>query len=218
MIALASLSGTVQHWVETGGIAAILLLMTAQCVGVPFPSEVIMPFAGYFAATGHLNLVAAIAVGTLGNLVGSWLAYGLARWLGEPVLLGPGRYIGIRRHHVELADRWFRRHGASAVFFGRFLPVVRTYISFPAGLARMPLMPFTAYTVLGTVPWCAALAVAGYEVGKSWNRISGPIGEVGVALAVVLLLAVLAWFIRGRRSPSPGAGPPTLPPGEREAP
>jgi membrane protein DedA with SNARE-associated domain len=96
--------------------------------------------------------------------------------------------------------------------------VVRTYISFPAGLARMPLMPFTAYTVLGTLPWCAALAVAGYEVGKSWNRISGPIGEVGVALAVVLLLAVLAWFIRGRRSPSPGAGPPTLPPGEREAP
>jgi membrane protein DedA with SNARE-associated domain len=211
MIALVNLSGTVQHWVQTGGIAAILLLMTAQCVGVPFPSEVIMPFAGYFAATGHLNLFAAIAVGTLGNLVGSWLAYGLAAWLGEPVLLGPGRYIGIRRHHVELADRWFRRHGASAVFFGRFLPVVRTYISFPAGLARMPLLPFTAYTVLGTLPWCAALGVAGYEVGRNWSRISGPIGIVGVALAVVLLLAVIAWFVRGRRAetrPSGGAVPP----------
>ncbi|MGD0832891.1 MAG: DedA family protein [Candidatus Dormibacteria bacterium] len=215
MIALASLSGTVQHWVETGGIAAIFLLMAAQCVGVPFPSEVIMPFAGYFAATGHLNLVAAIAVGTLGNLVGSWLAYGLAAWLGEPVLLGPGRYIGIRRHHVELADGWFRRHGASAVFFGRFLPVVRTYISFPAGLARMPLLPFTAYTVLGTLPWCAALGVAGYEVGRNWSRIAGPIGVAGVILAVVLVAAVVAWFVRGRRTDTPSGR--AVAPGEKEA-
>ena len=189
----------VTQWVSTGGLAILFVLMTAQCVGVPFPSEVIMPVAGVFAATGHLNLVAAIAVGTAGNLVGSLIAYALAAWLGEPVLLGPGRYIGIRRHHVEIADRWFQRHGKSAVFWGRFLPVVRTYISFPAGLARVPIVPFSLLTVAGTLPWCAALAVAGWKVGQSYTNFSGPIGDAGIVIAVILVLVVAGWIVRGRR-------------------
>ena len=202
MHALASLDSLLQGWVGTYGLIAILLLMTVQCVGVPFPSEVIMPVAGYLASTGSLNLVAVIAVGIVGNLIGSLIAYGLAAWLGEPVLLGPGRYIGIRRDHVEIADRWFRRHGTGAVFWGRFLPVIRTYISFPAGLARIRLDTFTLMTFLGTLPWTAALAVAGYEGGKNWNRISGPIGTAGLVLAVVLVLVVIGWFVRGRRRPA----------------
>ena len=199
MPVLASLADTVQHWVQTGGLAALFLLMTAQCFGVPFPSEVIMPVAGYFASQGRLNLFAAIALGSLGNLVGSWIAYGLAARFGEPLLLGPGRFIGIRRHHVELADRWFRRHGRAAVLFGRLLPVVRTYISFPAGMARVPPVPFTVYTVIGTLPWCIALAVAGWAVGSNWNAIAAPIGTAGIALAVVLALVVVGWFVQGRR-------------------
>jgi membrane protein DedA with SNARE-associated domain len=202
MHALASLDSLLQGWVGTYGLIAILLLMTVQCIGVPFPSEVIMPVAGYLASTGSLNLVGVIAVGIVGNLVGSLIAYGLAAWLGEPVLLGPGRYIGIRRDHVEIADRWFRRHGTGAVFWGRFLPVIRTYISFPAGLARIRLDSFTLMTFLGTLPWTAALAVAGYEGGKNWNRISGPIGTAGLVLAVVLVLVVIGWFVRGRRRPA----------------
>jgi membrane protein DedA with SNARE-associated domain len=157
-----------------------------------------MPVAGYLASTGRLSLVAVIALGIVGNLLGSLIAYALAAWLGEPVLLGPGRYIGIRAHHVEIADRWFRRHGTGAVFWGRFLPVIRTYISFPAGLARIRITTFTAMTFLGTVPWTAALAVAGYEVGKHWNRISGPIGDAGIVLAVVLVGMVVVWWLRGR--------------------
>jgi len=209
MHALASLDSLLQGWVGTYGLIAILLLMTVQCIGVPFPSEVIMPVAGYLASTGSLNLVGVIAVGIVGNLVGSLIAYGLAAWLGEPVLLGPGRYIGIRRDHVEIADRWFRRHGTGAVFWGRFLPVIRTYISFPAGLARIRLDTFTLMTFLGTLPWTAALAVAGYEGGKNWNRISGPIGTAGLVLAVVLVLVVIGWFVRGRRRPAIAAAEAT---------
>jgi membrane protein DedA with SNARE-associated domain len=212
---LASLNGLLQGWVGTYGLLAILLLMTVQCVGVPFPSEVIMPLAGYLASTGSLNLAAVIVIGIVGNLLGSLIAYALAAWLGEPVLLGPGRYIGIRRDHVEIADRWFRQHGVGAVFWGRFLPVIRTYISFPAGLARIRLDAFGLMTLLGTVPWTAALAIAGYALGRNWDRVSGPIGIAGIVLAVLLVLAVVGWFVRGRRrgalaaaEPAPGASPP----------
>jgi membrane protein DedA with SNARE-associated domain len=212
MHALAALDVT--QWVDTGGLVMVLVLMTAESVGVPFPSEVIMPLAGVLAAEGHLNLVAAIAVGALGNLIGSLIAYGLAAWLGEPLLLGPLRIIGIRRRHVELADRWFRRHGLSAVFWGRLLPVVRTYISFPAGLARVPLLPFALLTPAGALPWCAALAVAGYEVGQSYTRFSGPISVAGIVLAVILAGVVVAWFVRGRQHSQPGPEA-TAPPAPR---
>ncbi|HXZ99998.1 MAG TPA: DedA family protein [Candidatus Binatia bacterium] len=208
----------VTQWVQTGGLLILFLLMTVQCVGVPFPSEVIMPLAGYLVSAGHLgpagaaqgvDLLLVIVLGVAGNVVGSLLAYWLAAWLGEPVLLGPGRYIGIRRHHVEIADRWFRRHGRAAVLLGRFLPVVRTYISFPAGLARMPLTEFTLYTTVGTIPWVTALALAGWAVGSTWNRISGPIQTAGIVLAILIVLAVIGWFVQGRRQQSrPAAAEP----------
>jgi membrane protein DedA with SNARE-associated domain len=196
---LASLSDTLTQWIQSGGLVAVFLLMTLESCGVPFPSEVTMPFAGFFAAQGHLSLGGAIAAGTLGNLVGSLIAFGIAAWLGKPVLLGPGRYIGIRRHHVEIAERWFQRHGLSTVFWSRLLPVVRTYISFPAGLARMRIIPFSGLTLMGSLPWSAGLALLGWAVGRSWNHISGPITDVGYALAVVLVLVVVGWFVRGRR-------------------
>src|SRR5438445_578480 len=115
--------------------------MVGERCGLPLPSEVIMPTAGLLAATGHMQggLIAAILAGALANLVGSLVAYVLAARFGEPLLLGPGRYVGIRRHHLEMADGWFRRWGLLAVFIGRVLPVIRTYISFPAGLARIDL-------------------------------------------------------------------------------
>ena len=198
MHAVASIDTLVQGWVGSYGLLAILVLMTMDCVGVPFPSEVTMSVAGYLASTGSLNLTGVIVVGIVGNVVGSLVAYGLAAWLGKPVLLGPGRYIGIRAHHVEIADRWFRRHGTGAVFWGRFLPVIRTYISFPAGLARIRITTFTLMTFLGTLPWVAVLAVAGYEGGRNWNRISGPIGDAGTGVAVVLVAVVVVWWVRGR--------------------
>lgn len=193
------MSSFITHWVSGGGVALVFILMAAESCGVPFPSEVIMPFAGFLAAQGHISLVGAIAAGTLGNVVGSLIAYALAAAFGRPLLLGPGRVIGISARHLELADRWFDRHGLLAVLAGRVLPVVRTYISFPAGLARVPVVAFTVLTAVGALPWCIALAAGGDAIGANYSRISGPIEIVAIVFAVVLVAAVVAWFVRGRR-------------------
>lgn len=186
-------------FVQNHGILAVLVLMAVESCGIPFPSEVIMPFAGFMASQGHISLGGAIVAGAAGNLIGSLVAYGLAARWGEPLLLGPGKYIGISRRHVELADQWFRRHGLWAVLIGRVVPVVRTYVSFPAGLARVDLLRFALLTFLGALPWCAALAAAGYAVGASYDKISGPITVVAVVVAVLVVGVLVAWFVRGRR-------------------
>jgi membrane protein DedA with SNARE-associated domain len=190
----------ITDWVTTGGLAAVLLLMAVESCGIPFPSEVIMPVAGYFAATGRLNLVAAILAGAVGNLIGSLAAYWLARRFGRPLLLGPGRRVGISARHLDLADRWFARYGLTAVFFGRVLPVVRTYISFPAGLARVHGFWFGVLTFAGALPWCIALALVGYEIGANYDRVAGPIGKAAIVIAVLVVIGVVAWYVRGRRA------------------
>ena len=187
------------HGVTSGGIALVFILMAAESCGVPFPSEVIMPFAGFLAAQGHINLTGAILAGTAGNLVGSLIAYALAAVFGRRLLLGPGRWVGISSSHLDLADRWFARYGLAAVLVGRVLPVVRTYISFPAGLARVEPIRFSVLTAVGALPWCIALAVGGYLVGANYDRISGPIQVIAYALAGIVVLLLVGWFLRGRR-------------------
>jgi membrane protein DedA with SNARE-associated domain len=194
------LTAALSHFIAAYGLLAVFVLMVVESCGIPFPSEVIMPTAGLLAATGHLNLVAAIVAGAVANLVGSLIAYGLAARFGEPFLLGPGRYIGIRRHHLEMADGWFQRWGLVAVLVGRVLPAVRTYISFPAGLARVDLARFSILTFVGALPWCAALALVGFELGQNYDRISGPIGRVAIAVAALVALVVIAWYLRGRET------------------
>jgi membrane protein DedA with SNARE-associated domain len=192
------LTATLTHLVSTYGVWAVLVLMAVESCGVPFPSEVIMPSAGLLAAAGHLNLVEAIVAGAAGNLAGSLVAFALAARFGEPLLLGPGRWIGIRAHHLDIADGWFQRWGLWAVFFGRVLPVVRTYISFPAGLARVRLGWFSVLTFVGALPWCAALALAGYTLGKNYDRVSAPIQYAAIAIAVLVAIVVVGWYMRGR--------------------
>jgi membrane protein DedA with SNARE-associated domain len=196
-------SSFITHWVTSGGIVLVFLLMAAESCGVPFPSEVIMPFAGFLASQGQMNITGAILAGTLGNVAGSLVAYGLAARFGRPLLLGPGRRVGIRASHLDLADRWFERHGLTAVLIGRVLPVVRTYISFPAGLARVELVRFTLLTFIGALPWCIALAAGGYAIGANYNRISGPIEIAAIVIAVILVAIVVAWLVRGRGRSSP---------------
>ena len=197
------IGGFARDFVRDHGLGAVFVLMAVESCGIPFPSEVIMPVAGAVAAGAivgaHLGLVPAIVAGAAGNLVGSLVAWVIAARLGEPILLGPGRYIGIRRSHIELADRFFERRGLLAVLVGRVLPVIRTYISFPAGLARVPIVPFAVLTFLGALPWSAGLAIAGYEVGANYDRISGPIEKAAIVIAVLAVVAVAVWFVRGRR-------------------
>jgi membrane protein DedA with SNARE-associated domain len=200
----APVSNFITHWITTGGIVLVFVLMAAESCGIPFPSEVIMPFAGFFAAQGHISLTGSIIAGTLGNVAGSLIAYGLAARFGRPLLLGPGRRIGISAAHLDLADRWFERHGLTAVLVGRVLPVVRTYISFPAGLAHVEPVRFTLLTAIGALPWCIALAAAGYAIGANYSRVSGPIEVAAIVIAVIVVAIVVAWFVRGRRRATMG--------------
>ena len=189
------------NFIAAYGLVAVFVLMAAESCGVPFPSEVVMPTGGLLAATGHLQggIIAVILAGTTANLVGSLVAYGLAARFGAPLLLGPGRYAGIRRHHLELADGWFKRWGIAAVLAGRVLPVIRTYISFPAGLARVDLLRFALLTFVGSLPWCAALALAGYALGRNYDRVSAPIEDAAIVIALVVAATVVVWYLRGRR-------------------
>jgi membrane protein DedA with SNARE-associated domain len=196
------LTAALSSFVASYGLLAVFVLMLVESCGVPFPSEVTMPVAGLLAAAGHLNLVAVIFTGAFANLVGSLIAYWLAARFGEPLLLGPGRYAGIRRHHLEIADRWFQRWGLWAVFFGRMLPVIRTYISFPAGLARVNLPWFAILTFVGALPWCAALTLVGYVLGSNYERISGPIEKAAIVIAALVAIGLVVWYLRGRRETS----------------
>jgi membrane protein DedA with SNARE-associated domain len=196
------LTDALTSFVVSYGLLAVFVLMVVESCGVPFPSEVTMPVAGVLAAAGHLNLAAVIVTGAFANLVGSLIAYWLAARFGEPLLLGPGRYVGIRRHHLEIADGWFRRWGLPAVFFGRMLPVIRTYISFPAGLARVDLPRFSVLTFFGALPWCAALTLVGYLLGTNYDRISAPIEKAAIVIALLVAAGLVVWYLRGRREAS----------------
>lgn len=184
--------------VQSFGLFAVVLLMTGESCGLPWPSEVIMTTAGALAAAGHLSLGGAIAAATLGNLIGSLIAYFLAARYGESLLLGPGKWVGISPNHLALAKRWFDRYGLAAVLVGRMLPVVRTYISFPAGLVGTELKRFSILTVIGSIPWCAGLAVAGYVLGRQYTKVAGPVQEAGLVIALLVVLVLVVWFVRGR--------------------
>src|SRR6266851_3469262 len=161
--------------------------MLAESACIPVPSELTMLFAGALAAGAvagaHLNLVLAIAAGVAGNVAGSYLAWGIGIYGGRAAWHRWGRYILLRDDDIDRAERWFGRHGTKAVFFGRLLPVVRTFISLPAGLARMPAGRFGIYTVLGCIPWTAALAWTGYLVGKNWGNVVSALHGPSYALA-----------------------------------
>jgi membrane protein DedA with SNARE-associated domain len=197
------MGGVIGQWVTSVGLLIVLLLMLINSCGVPVPSEVIMPVAGVLAAAGHFNIVVVILVGVAGNWLGALLAYAVARRFGRALLLGPGRRIGISPRHLDLADQWIERYGLAAVFFGRMLPVIHTYISFPAGLARMQPALFAALSLLGSTVWVTFLAVLGYEVGANYTKVSGPIGTAAIVIALLVIIVVVAWYLRGRVRDAP---------------
>ena len=201
-----------QHFIATYGYAAIFLLMLAESACIPIPSELIMTFGGALAAGAvhgtHLNLIAVIAAGVAGNVAGSYVAWAVGRYGGQAALRRWGRVIRLREHDLDRANAWFERHGAWAVLIGRCLPVVRTFISLPAGIAGMDPLRFGIYTTIGSIPWTAALAYAGYAIGANWHSVvDGFKGPTYIVAAVVVIgLGIAAWrYARRRRS---GFAPP----------
>ena len=194
---MASLASVATGFVHRDGLAGVFIGMTLESTGVPLPSEVILPL-GAVLFPGLGGLLAVIVLGTLGNLAGSWIAYGIGAAIG--VEWRGSRWLN--RNHWEAANAWFQRYGNRAVFFSRMLPLVRTYISFPAGAANMSPWRFSAYTIAGSVIWAAVLALLGRLLGAHWQQITSFFSGFTdiTALAVV---AVIVWLIvRARRRAS----------------
>jgi membrane protein DedA with SNARE-associated domain len=184
------------------GYAAIFLLMVLESACVPIPSEVTMLFAGalvsapFLAPEHQLDLVAVALVGAGANLVGSWLAYWAGYAGGRPLVDRWGRYLLLRPHEIDRAHAWFDRYGQEAVFFGRLLPVVRTFISLPAGVARMNVWKFSLYTLLGCLPWTFGLAFLGYKLGERWDEVERFLRPVSWLVAALVVAAVGWWVWR----------------------
>ncbi|HEX8100578.1 MAG TPA: DedA family protein [Actinomycetota bacterium] len=180
--------------------------MVLESACIPIPSEVTMLFGGaaanaVFAATlpghpAHLNFIAIGLIGTVGNLIGSWAAYWVGKRGGRPLIERWGRYVFLRPHELDRAEAWFADHGEAAVFVSRLLPVVRTFISLPAGVAEMPFAKFTLYTFVGCLPWTFALAAAGYALGSRWTTVEKYFRPIGIAIAVAVIAAVAWWLVR----------------------
>lgn len=182
--------------IDSMGYPGIVILMAFESAGFPLPSEVIMPFSGYLALTGRFTLVGAAVAGGLGCLLGSLGAYWVSAVGGRPLLERYGRYVLISRHDLAMADRWFARWGNAIVFIGRLLPIVRTYISFPAGVARVGLWRFSIYTFVGSVIWSYLLAWIGLRLGERWASIRRTFEGFEIVIALVLMVGIVWWVRR----------------------
>jgi membrane protein DedA with SNARE-associated domain len=179
--------------ISGGGYLGIVLLMAIESACIPLPSEIIMPFAGYLVSTGRFDLYLAATAGAIGCNLGSIVAYEIGKRGGRPLAERWGRYVLVGPGELDMADRFFERFGGIAVLIGRLLPVIRSFIAFPAGVARMKLVPFHLYTFIGSWPWCFGLAWVGLKLGDKWNsdpRIKAAFHSADVAVAVVLVAAV----------------------------
>ena len=184
--------------IDATGLAGVFALMTAESACIPIPSEAIMLFAGFNVAEGNLTLLGVVAAGVLGNLAGSLIAYA-AGYYGRIELLDRNRVIRVNRRHLEWADRWFDRHGSATVFFTRMLPIIRTFISLPAGVARMPVGRFIAYTLAGCIPWVLMLAIVGREVGDRWDQWRDNLHYVDYAVVAAIVVGAAYLLVRRRR-------------------
>jgi membrane protein DedA with SNARE-associated domain len=195
---LTALATFVIAVISKAGYAGIVGLMAIESACIPLPSEIIMPFAGYLVHAGQFKLLWAATAGAIGCNLGSVVAYEIGFFGGRPLIEKYGSYILMTRHDLEWADRFFLRFGSAAVFIGRLLPVIRTFIALPAGVGRMPRLRFHVYTFVGSWPWCFALAWIGMKLGERWQtdpRLSHWLHRLD-ALVLVFLLAAVVWFLR----------------------
>jgi membrane protein DedA with SNARE-associated domain len=206
-----------QDWLipllEDYGLLIVFLTMVAESACIPIPSEIVVPYGGFLAAQGFTELWLVITVATVANLIGSSIAYAVGRYGGRALFLRYGRYVLVSPHHLDKAEAWFDRHGEVTVFFTRMMPGVRTFISLPAGIARMPFGKFLLYSALGSIPWNAALAYLGYLAGKAagedpWEKLQEQFSRYNHIFYIVLgvvVVALIAWgFWRWRRRRAAG--------------
>jgi membrane protein DedA with SNARE-associated domain len=192
---------TATDLIGSTGLPAVFLLMVLESACIPVPSEAIMLFAGFSVSAGKLTLVGIVAAGVLGNVVGSSIAYGVG-YHGRLDLLDRNRFIHVSAMHLKWADDWFERYGSATVFFSRMLPIIRTFISLPAGVARMPFGRFIALSTLGSIPWVLALALIGESVGHNWESWRHHLAVLDYVVAAAIVAGILYLLIRRRRGRS----------------
>jgi membrane protein DedA with SNARE-associated domain len=210
MLVLASITESVVtatwHFVRDGGLPAVFVLMALGSACIPIPSEVVMLFAGFAVADPggsgahhHLTMTGIVLAGLLGTLVGSWVAYAIGRGGRLELMERHGHLVHMSPAQIERADRWFDRYGEMTVLFGRVIPLVRAFVSLPAGVAKMPLPRFSVLTVIGSIPWVLALALAGHAVGGDWTSVRRGFEYVDYAILALVVVGVGYWILRRRR-------------------
>ena len=200
----ASLADTATSLVGSAGLGGIFLLMMLESACIPIPSEVTMLFAGFNVANGHYSLLAITVAGVAGNLVGSWLAYGVGYFGRLELLERHGRALHISPTQLARADRWFERYGSITVLVTRMMPVVRTFISLPAGAARMPFWRFSAFTVLGCIPWVFLLGWIGLQTKSNWHNVKDGLAYVDYAVVAGVVVGIVYLVVRRRRDGGSG--------------
>ena len=201
---------------EAVGYLGVAFWVALESVIIPIPSELVLPFAGFLVGEGTAvepltggawNYWLVVLAGTIGATVGALVAYGIGAWGGRPIIERWGRYLGIQPADLDRADVFFARHGEAASFFGRLVPIIRSLVSFAAGVARMPVGRFTVFTFLGSLPWTALLVFAGVQLGANWETVGGLLKRFEYAVLAILVVIVLAWIwlriIKPRRSARP---------------
>jgi membrane protein DedA with SNARE-associated domain len=195
-----SLIDSVTRFIADHGASAVFLLMLLESACIPVPSEVIMLYAGFLVHNHDMSLLAAVVAGVAGNIVGSWVAWAVGAYGGRDLLERHGSKVHITPARLALADRWFERYGDRVVLLSRCLPIVRTFISLPAGVARMPFWRFTAYTAIGCVPWVLALALLGEQVGSAWDTWHSRLEFLDYLVAAAIVAGVALLLVRYRRT------------------
>ena len=193
-------------WISTFGYPGVVFLMALESACMPVPSEIVMPFAGYLVYQSEqpgydgqvMTLFGIGLAGAIGCTIGSIAAYWVGKHAGRPIILKYGKYVLIRERHLELAERWFERYGEIATFVSRLLPVIRTFISLPAGIAKMDFKKFVFYSFVGSLPWTFMLGYVGYALGPSWEDIMDVFHKLDV-LVIVGLVAIVVWYVWGFR-------------------
>ena len=195
------------HLVRDGGLPAVFALMAIGSACIPIPSEVVMLFAGFAVADPggsgahhHLTMTGIVLAGLLGTLVGSWIAYAIGRGGRLELMERHGHLVHMGPTQIERADRWFARYGEMTVLFGRVIPLVRAFVSLPAGVAKMPLPRFSVLTVIGSIPWVLALALAGHALGGDWTSVRKGFEYVDYAIVALVVVGIGYWIVRRRRS------------------
>jgi membrane protein DedA with SNARE-associated domain len=216
VLVLASISETLvnetSHFVRDAGLPGIFALMAISSACIPIPSEVVMLFAGFavadpnqsgVASHHHLTMVGIVLAGLLGTIAGSWIAYGVGRGGRLELFERHGHRVHMGPAQIDRADKWFQRYGEPAVLFGRVIPVVRAFVSLPAGIAKMPFWRFTVFSLIGALPWVLGLALAGHALGGDWKNVRKGFEYVDYAIVVLAVIAVAYVVVRRRRDRQP---------------